>query len=125
MPVICWKTKKTQTTTRARFTPGVHSRLALSWLALDLRDLLGGATYLLLGDLDPSCARACGCPRNDPVGISHRGDSGIRARSSTRDHRGHRADAEDDPPVGTRWPTSGAILNDHERDDVGRRRSRP
>ena len=116
MPVICWKTKKTDTTARARFTPGVHSRLRAR--------LLGAPAFSIWSASAAPPPRRRRCPSLPsaslvsayrPCWISHRGDSGIRARSATRDDRRDGADAEDDPPVRRPVAVPGRELEDQQR----------
>ena len=59
MPVICWKTKKTQTTASARLTPGVHSVLRSSWRSVSAICSAVSRTSLL-GDVHARAVpRAC------------------------------------------------------------------
>ena len=101
MPVICWKMKNTQTTTRARRTPGSSSAaLRLAVAALDLFDGLGGSLDVLVADvLDPEDAQGgaelivLAVPQQPARRLRHRGAQGQAEQGR------HRAEAEDQPPA--------------------------
>ncbi len=84
MPVICWKTKKPQTTIRARLTPGVQSRLISSLVFASTCSIFSAVRLTCsLVTSTPSLPSATTVSSKRPCWISHRGDSGIRARSAT------------------------------------------
>ena len=120
MPVICWKTKKPQTTISARFTPGVQALAPLPVLGLLLLVHPPGARLDGLAPRRPrrSEARASRALSKWPWRISQRGDSGIVVRRT----RPSRAGTAPSPRMRRQPTVAGAARGhpqDHQRDDVG------
>jgi hypothetical protein len=76
MPVICWKTKKTQTTISARLTPAVHGFFRRRCCSPPCTSAAAARTSSSVTSI-PSKANALLVSSKRPCNISHRGDSGI------------------------------------------------
>src|ERR1700730_16415000 len=82
IPVICWKMKKTQTTTSARLTPGVHWVFCRRCRSVWASSPAASCTRCSETSI-PSIPSALLVSANRLCSISHLGDSGIRARSAS------------------------------------------
>jgi hypothetical protein len=80
IPVICWKMKNTLTTISARRTPGVQARRPWPFSTCSTTSAARRTSSMLASV--PSAAMAICTSSYRPCRSSHRGDSGIRVRST-------------------------------------------